>query len=111
MKRVLLLVAFACLASLGCQTHYATLGQHRLPELRTRWRARAICRWSRRTELSGLCTANPTSLLQTGATGRATDGAIAYPYYTTRGPRDFFLDNPVDDRLLSGPWTRHVGLA
>ena len=21
-------------------------------------------------------------------------GAVAYPYYTTRGPRDFFVDNP-----------------
>ena len=28
-----------------------------------------------------------------GPAGPAT-GAYAYPYYTTRGPRDFFLDKP-----------------
>ena len=28
-----------------------------------------------------------------GPQGPST-GAVAYPYYTTRGPRDFFVDNP-----------------
>ena len=28
-----------------------------------------------------------------GASGPAT-AQVAYPYYTTRGPRDFFVDNP-----------------
>ncbi|WP_164100743.1 hypothetical protein [Candidatus Laterigemmans baculatus] len=30
---------------------------------------------------------------QYGPAGPPT-GAVAYPYYTTRGPRDFLLDNP-----------------
>jgi hypothetical protein len=34
---------------------------------------------------------------QPSGAGPATGGPmaqVAYPYYTTRGPRDFFLDNP-----------------
>jgi hypothetical protein len=34
---------------------------------------------------------------QPAGAGPATGGPmaqVAYPYYTTRGPRDFFLDNP-----------------
>ena len=27
-------------------------------------------------------------------TGGATTAQVAYPYYTTRGPRDFFVNNP-----------------
>jgi hypothetical protein len=29
-----------------------------------------------------------------GMTYGPTMGAVTYPYYTTRGPRDFFLDDP-----------------
>ncbi len=29
-----------------------------------------------------------------GAFGQGTGGVVAYPYYTTRGPRDFLVDNP-----------------
>lgn len=29
-----------------------------------------------------------------GAFGQGTGGVVAYPYYTTRGPRDFLLNNP-----------------
>ncbi len=28
--------------------------------------------------------------------GQPAMGAVAYPYYTNRGPRDFFLANPPD---------------
>ena len=28
--------------------------------------------------------------------GQPSMGAVAYPYYTNRGPRDFFLANPPD---------------
>lgn len=29
-----------------------------------------------------------------GGAGGAPTAQVAYPYYTTRGPRDFFVDNP-----------------
>ncbi len=29
-----------------------------------------------------------------GAGGAGATAAYAYPYYTTRGPRDFFINNP-----------------
>ena len=29
-----------------------------------------------------------------GAFGQGTGGVVAYPYYTTRGPRDFLAKNP-----------------
>ncbi|MFN3192626.1 MAG: hypothetical protein ACE361_19090 [Aureliella sp.] len=37
------------------------------------------------------CNAQPAG--HTGAGGPAT-AQVAYPYYTTRGPRDFFMNNP-----------------
>ncbi|MCR9291365.1 MAG: hypothetical protein NXI32_01520 [bacterium] len=37
------------------------------------------------------CHAQPSG--HTGPAGPAT-AQVAYPYYTVRGPRDFFLDNP-----------------
>ena len=39
----------------------------------------------------GPCVQNPRAYV--GATGPPT-AAVTYPYYTTRGPRDFLLDQP-----------------
>jgi hypothetical protein len=95
MKRVLLLLAFVSLASIGCQTHsqrakhscqncgpgghgqYAARGQGCGVQNSADFVPQIPHRYAQQTEPSG-----PPS------------GAYAYPYYTTRGPRDFFLDNP-----------------
>ena len=39
----------------------------------------------------GRCTQNPRAYV--GQAGPPT-GAVTYPYYSTRGPRDFLLDQP-----------------
>ena len=76
MKRALLLVAALAFAVSGCHslspTGCKSCGPHRtdkVPHMPIQQRG------------------------MEGPSGPAT-GAVAYPYYTTRGPRDFFMDNP-----------------
>jgi hypothetical protein len=99
MKRALLLVAIVCLASLGCQTQsrMANRGCSSCgPVFGHHHRAHGVC--------SSGC--NPRSSpdyvpyiakdydRQMEPAGPPT-AQYAYPYYTTRGPRDFFLNNPA----------------
>jgi hypothetical protein len=96
MKRALLFVAFVCLASLGCQTHsrlanrpcqkcgpagghaqYANCGAGCNTVNSADYVPRIPKDYSEQVEPAGPPTA-----------------AYAYPYYTVRGPRDFFLNKP-----------------
>ncbi|MBM4089203.1 MAG: hypothetical protein FJ276_07210 [Planctomycetes bacterium] len=81
MKRALLLLAFACLASIGCQHHRNLNGcQSCPPSGRGQYASRA-------DRVPQIPCREPQM------TGPAT-ATYAYPYYTTRAPRDFLLDNP-----------------
>ncbi len=98
MKRVLLLLAFVSMAAVGCQTHsqlanndcqtcgpggqgqYAAgngCGVLNSPRNSPDYVPQVPVHYDRATQPAG----PPT-------------GTYAYPYYTSRGPRDFFLDAP-----------------
>ena len=96
MKRVLLLLALLSMAAIGCQTHrqlanqdcqncghgqYAANGCGRIGGCGMHNQADYVpqipCNYYRQTQPAG-----PPS------------GQVAYPYYTVRAPRDFFLDAP-----------------
>lgn len=98
MKRALLLVAFVCLTSLGCQTHGRMAN-----------RACSSCGpvfgHGHRANLACNSGCNPRSspdyvpyiakdyYRQMEPAGPPVP-QYAYPYYTVRGPRDFLLNNP-----------------
>lgn len=96
MKRALFLVAIVCLTSLGCQTHsrMANRACSHCGPVFGHHRAAAACS-------SGCNPRNSPDYVpyiakdyrQMGPAGPPT-AQYAYPYYTTRGPRDFFLNNP-----------------
>ena len=109
MKRALLLfvVGAALFASSGCCQPFGDGSGHRLfanhPEDQT---PAAPCR-------HGVCEGAPGPCALCGGCGTGMNGAglfhccggappqgggapggVAYPYYTLRGPRDYFVDNP-----------------
>ncbi|MHB8969435.1 MAG: hypothetical protein ACYC3X_00985 [Pirellulaceae bacterium] len=96
MKHALLFVAFVCLVSVGCQSHarmanrncqtcgsagghgqYSQRGAGCNPQGSPDYVPYIPQNYSRQMEPAG----PPT-------------GTTAYPYYTLRGPRDFFLNAP-----------------
>ncbi len=97
MKRVLLLLAFVTMASIGCQTH-SNLAKHCGPGGHGQY---AAC-GAQGCGVPGCGVRNsadyvpqiPHNYAQQVEPAGPPTGTYAYPYYTTRGPRDFFLDNP-----------------
>ena len=96
MKRALLLVAFVCLVSLGCQTH-CRMANRNCQE------CGPVCGHAQYGRCGVGCN-TPGSpdyvphipkdyYKQVDPAGPPT-AAYAYPYYTVRGPRDFFLNQP-----------------
>ncbi len=89
MKRALLLLAIVSMAAVGCQTHSRmakngcqTCGPRGQGQYAGSQQADYVPQTPRQC---GPATAGPAG---------PPSGAYAYPYYTTRGPRDFFLDAP-----------------
>ena len=96
MKRVLLLLAFVSMASIGCQTHsrLAKQGcQNCGPGGHGQYAACGVsgCGPQRSADYVPQI---PHNYAQQVAPAGPPTGTCAYPYYTTRAPRDFFLDNP-----------------
>jgi hypothetical protein len=97
MKRALLFVAIACLASLGCQSHSrmanracptcGPLAAHRSHAL-----AGSGCNPRNSPDYVPYIAKDYHQQMEPAGPPTA---ANAYPYYTTRGPRDFLLSNPA----------------
>ena len=91
MKRALLLLAFVSMAAVGCQTHsqMAKKGCQK-------------CGPSGQGQYAGCGVQNkadyvpqiPKNYHQQVQPAGPPSAAYAYPYYTSRGPRDFFQDAP-----------------
>jgi hypothetical protein len=93
MKRVLLLLAFASLATVGCQAHRSHVANNEC----------GSCGSCGHGQYTGCGVQNSADYVpqipkhysqQTQPSGPPT-GTYAYPYYTTRAPRDFLLDQPT----------------
>lgn len=80
MKRALLLVAAISFAVSGCHAY-----QHKLSP--------GSCKTCGPNQADNVPRLPIRQRGMEGPSGPAT-GAVAYPYYTTRGPRDFFMDAP-----------------
>ncbi len=96
MKRALLFVAFVCLVSVGCQSHSRMANR----KCQTCGPAAGHGQYSR---LSAGCNQQgspdyvpyiPKDYAQQMEPAGPPTGTYAYPYYTVRGPRDFFLNAP-----------------
>ncbi len=96
MKRVLLLVALLSMASIGCQTH-SQMAKHDCqncgPGGHGQYAGCGVSGCGQRNSPDYVPQIPKRYAQQVQPAGPPT-GAVAYPYYTTRGPRDFFLDNP-----------------
>ena len=93
MRRFFLLLAFATLAIAGCQAHRPHTAKN---DCRG-------CGPGGRGQYTGCGVQNSADYVpqipkhygrETQPSGPAT-GSYAYPYYTTRAPRDFLLDQPT----------------
>jgi hypothetical protein len=92
MKRALLLVAFVCLTNFGCQIHTRHMAKDGCQDCGPGGKGQyASCHAQRRADYVPQIPHHYYK--QVGPAGPPT-AAYAYPYYTTRGPRDFFLNNP-----------------
>ncbi len=98
MKRALLFVAFVCLVSLGCQTH-SRMANRQLPERVARLAGHGqYARLRRRVQYRQghptTCRRSPRTTASKLSRPDRRPRTYAYPYYTVRGPRDFFLNAP-----------------
>ncbi|NLX53788.1 MAG: hypothetical protein GXY58_01600 [Planctomycetaceae bacterium] len=101
MKRALLFVAFVCLVSLGCQSHCRMANRQCQKCGPVFGRAHFGCGNVVRSGLGGNTAGSPDYVPyipkdyynRIEPAGPPT-AAYAYPYYTVRGPRDFFLNQP-----------------
>ncbi len=101
MKRVLLLLAFVSMTALGCQTHSqlakqdcqncGPTGHGQYAASSTTGCGPAGCYGRNSADYVPQIPGNYHQ--QTQPAGPPT-GTYAYPYYTVRAPRDFFLDAP-----------------
>lgn len=102
MKRVIMGIALAI--TLSCSTGCELLHRHRnncneacngplgCRPCRIGWQ-RGGSDYQRFLSHSGTyCNAQPAG--HAGGPGGPATAQVAYPYYTTRGPRDFLVDNP-----------------
>ena len=85
MKRTLLLLSVICMASLGCQ-HHRNLANNGCKTCGSQGRHA-----SRDADKVPRMPLHANA--QRGMAGPPT-AAYRYPYYTTRGPRDFLMGNP-----------------
>lgn len=84
MKRILSALIVLSFVATGCQTYHGKM-------------ARNACQSCGPGQASRADHVPQIPIHQRGteaASGPAT-GTYAYPYYTTRAPRDFFMDNPA----------------
>jgi hypothetical protein len=112
MKRVLLLLAFVSMTAIGCQTHsqlanddcqncgpsghgqYATTCQGSGCGLHARPCGPAGCYGSYGRNSPDFVPQIPCNYHRQVEPAGPPTGTYAYPYYTVRAPRDFFLDAP-----------------
>ena len=73
-------------------------GKPAMPEMWTGWWTRAVCRLRRRVQYRQshptTCPRSPRTTTSKSSRPDRRPRAYAYPYYTVRGPRDFFLNEP-----------------
>ncbi len=93
MKRVLILMAFVSMAAVGCQTH-SQLGNQNCQTCGPGGQGQGQYAGGGAQNSADYVPQIPKQYYrETQPAGPAT-GTYAYPYYTSRGPRDFFLDAP-----------------
>ena len=96
MKRALLFLAFVCLVSLGCQTH-SRMANRNCQKCGSVGGHGQYGRCGQGCGAAGSADYVPYIpkhyAQQVQPAGPPT-GTYAYPYYTVRGPRDFFLNQP-----------------
>ena len=96
MKRALLFVALVCLVSLGCQTH-SRMANRNCPTCgpvsgRAQYaNGRGGCNPANSPDYVPHIPKDYYKQVEPAGPPTAT---YAYPYYTVRGPRDFFLNQP-----------------
>ena len=83
MKRALLLLIAISFPVTGCQTYHGRMAGN-------------SCKSCKSCGPHSADVVPRIPIHQRGMEGPAgpSTGAYAYPYYTTRGPRDFLMDNP-----------------
>ena len=96
MKHALLFVAFVCLVSVGCQSHSRMANRNG----RT---CGPACGHGQYSQRGSSCNPQrspdyvpniPQDYARQMEPAGPPTGGTAYPYYTLRGPRDFFLNAP-----------------
>jgi hypothetical protein len=95
MKRALLFAALVCLVSVGCQTHSRMANR----QCKTCGPVRGQGQYGRAAACNPQTSPDyvpyiPKDYSQQMQPAGPPTAAYAYPYYTVRGPRDFFLNAP-----------------